>query len=80
MADSLANRTWRMYLIFMGFCIVCEVLVYLFVIETRGRPIEEMGALFGDEVVLHMTSDGRGLVEKSDGIALNHVEVVQTKV
>ncbi|KAJ9609896.1 hypothetical protein H2200_006225 [Cladophialophora chaetospira] len=77
---AFRNITWRMYLIFMGFCIICEVLVYLFVVETRGLPIEEMGALFGDEVVLHMTSDGRGLVEKNDGVTLDHVEVVDSKV
>ncbi len=76
----LVTRTWKMYLIFMGFCLICEVLVYFFIVETRGRPVEEMGALFGDEVVLHMTSDGRGLVEKTDGIALDHVEVADTKV
>jgi hypothetical protein len=68
-----------MYLIFMSFCVVCEVVVWVFVPETRGLPVEEMGALFGDEVVLHMTSDGRGLVEKSDGVVLDHVEVVAAK-
>jgi hypothetical protein len=68
-----------MYLIFMGFCIICEVVVWAFIPETRGRPVEEMGALFGEEVVLHMTSDGRGLVEKSDGVDLQHVEVIPTK-
>ena len=63
----------------MGFCLVCEVIVYFFLPETRGLPIEEMGALFGEEVVVHMTSDGRGLVEKNDGVTLNHVEIVETK-
>lgn len=31
--------------------------------ETNGLTLEEMGALFGDTVVTHMTSDGHGLVE-----------------
>jgi hypothetical protein len=68
-----------MYLIFMGLCVICEILVYFFIIETRGRPVEEMGALFGDEVVLHMTSNGYGLVEKGDGVALEQVELVENK-
>ena len=68
-----------MYLIFMGLCVICEIVVYLYVPETRGRPVEEMGALFGDDVVLHMTSDGRGLVEKSEGVALDHIEVAENK-
>ncbi|OQV04558.1 hypothetical protein CLAIMM_09418 [Cladophialophora immunda] len=76
---AFRNITWRMYLIFMALCIVCEVVVYLFVPETRGRPVEEMGALFGEEVVLHMTLDGRGLVEKTEGVALEQIEVVETK-
>lgn len=71
------RRKWRMYLIFMGLCIICEVVVYFYVPETRGKPVEEMGALFGEEVVLHMTADGRGLVEKSDGMVLEELEVVQ---
>ncbi|KIW67196.1 hypothetical protein, variant [Phialophora macrospora] len=76
---AFRNITWRMYLIFMAFCLVCEVVVWAYVPETRGLPVEEMGALFGDEVVLHMTSDGRGLVEKSDGVVLDHIEVVAAK-
>lgn len=31
--------------------------------ETTGLSLEEMGALFGDTVVTHMTADGHGLVE-----------------
>lgn len=63
----------------MGLCIICEVIVYLYVPETRGRPVEELGALFGDEVVLHLTSDGRGLVEKTNGADVNQVELVEAK-
>ncbi|KAH0847282.1 hypothetical protein AYO21_07328 [Fonsecaea monophora] len=78
---AFRNITWRMYLIFMAFCIVCEVVVYFFVPETRGLPVEEMGTLFGDEVVLHMTLDGRGLVEKekTEGVVMEQIEVVAAK-
>lgn len=63
----------------MGLCVICEVIVYMYVPETRGRPVEELGALFGDEVVLHMTSDGRGLVEKTGEVDVTHVETVEMK-
>ena len=76
-ANTLLIRTWEDVLVFMGFCVICEVVVYFFISETRGRTVEEMRVLFGEEDVLHMTSDGRGLVEKSDGVALTHVEVVE---
>jgi hypothetical protein len=68
-----------MYLIWMGLSLICEVLVFFYVPETRGKPVEEMGALFGDEVVLHITADGRDLVEKDVGVELTHVEAVETK-
>ena len=73
------NRKWRRYLIYMGFCITCEVVVYCHIPETRGKPVEEVGALFGEEVMLHVTSDGRGLVEKPGGVVVEEVEVAQVK-
>jgi hypothetical protein len=75
LADCL-HRTWKMYLIFMSLCLICEVLVYLYVPETRGKPVEEMGEIFGDKIDVHMTSDGRGLVEKSEAV-VEHAEVTE---
>lgn len=63
-----------MYLIFMALYITCEILVYLYVPETRGKPVEEMGEIFGDKVDVHITSDGRGLVEKSEAV-VEHTEI-----
>ncbi len=65
-----------MYIIFMALCIICEIFVYLYVPETRGKPVEEMGEIFGDTVDVHITSDGRGLVEKSKAV----VEVEDVKI
>ena len=53
-----------MYLIFMCLSLVCWVVVYLWSPETRRLPLEAMGALFGDKVVLHLTADGLDVVEK----------------
>lgn len=67
-------------MIFMGLSIVTGVIAYFYVPETRGLPIEEMGALFGEEVAVHMTSDGRGIVEKPDDLQMERVEVQEGKV
>ena len=58
-----------MYLLYMGLCIVSGILVYFFVPETKGLPMEELAALFGDEVVVHLTKDGTGFVKGDDAIA-----------
>jgi hypothetical protein len=54
-----------MYLIYCGLCIIATIITYFFVPETKGLPVEEIGALFGDEVVVHLTADGTGIVEDS---------------
>jgi hypothetical protein len=53
-----------MYLIWMVLCLVCTLLVYLYVPETMRLPMEEVAALFGDTVVVHLTADGRHVLEE----------------
>jgi hypothetical protein len=55
-----------MYLLWAGLCLISAVIVYFFVPETARLPIEEIGALFGDEVVVHLTADGHGIVEEKE--------------
>lgn len=52
-----------MFLIYMGLSILAAIIVWFQIPETKGLPVEEIGALFGDEVVAHITSDGMGIVE-----------------
>lgn len=47
----------------MALCIISTIIVYFFVSETKGKPVEEMGALFGDKVVVHLTNNGQGIIE-----------------
>lgn len=47
----------------MALCIISTIIVYFFVCETKCITVEELGALFGDKVVVHLTSDGHGIVE-----------------
>ncbi|RVX72806.1 hypothetical protein B0A52_03159 [Exophiala mesophila] len=65
---------WRMFMIYMALSAISAVITYLYLPETKGLPIEEIGALFGDEVVVHLTQDGHGLVEDKS-IQVDHREI-----
>lgn len=65
------NSKWGMFLIYTGFCVFSFFIVYMFIPETRNLPVEEIGALFGDPVVVHLTADGEGIVEDKQLIELD---------
>lgn len=43
--------------------IVSTTIIYFWLPETKGKSMEEMGDLFGDKVVVHMSKDGNHLVD-----------------
>ncbi|PFH45919.1 hypothetical protein AMATHDRAFT_70902 [Amanita thiersii Skay4041] len=45
--------TWRLYVMHGFFCACSIVLVYFFYPETKGVPLEEMDAVFGEDVIKH---------------------------
>ncbi len=59
-----------MFLIYFALMIVSFTITYFFIAETKGLPVEEIGALFGDEVVVHLTSDGQGIVEDKPSVEI----------
>ncbi len=54
-------------MIYAGLCVITCVMVYFYIPETKGLPVEEIGALFGDKVAVHLTADGQGIVEDKAG-------------
>lgn len=68
-----------MYLLYMGLCLICFVIVYFFIQETKDLPMEELAALFGDEVVVHITKDGKAITEDKhlDKVKDLHIEQVE---
>ncbi|EXJ84067.1 hypothetical protein A1O3_04734 [Capronia epimyces CBS 606.96] len=60
---AFKNIGWKYYLVWVACDVVSVVLVYFFLPETAGLSLEEVGQLFGDTVVVHLTKDGHGLVE-----------------
>lgn len=51
---AFANIGYKMYFVWLGCNVVSTILVYFFIPETKGLSLEEMGELFGDEVVVHL--------------------------
>jgi hypothetical protein len=54
---------YNMFYLYFGLCIISAVVIYWYIPETRHVPVEELGALFGDAVVVHLTPDGHGILE-----------------
>jgi hypothetical protein len=69
-----------MYFLYMGLCIISTIITYLYIPETKRVPMEEIGALFGDEVVVHLTDDGHGILEEQMEIKIAGGEVQVAEV
>jgi MFS family permease len=65
----VAARTigWKFLLVFIACNLVSIVLIYIFLPETAGLSLEEIGGLFGDKVVARLTEDGHGIIEDEEG-------------
>lgn len=59
---ALDKIGWRFYLVLICPSAVYVVLMYFFFPETKGRTLEEIGALFGDES--HVASHWYGISEE----------------
>jgi len=70
---------WRMYFVWFACSVVSTFVVYFFIPETTRIPIEEIGALFGDDVIIHLTADGQGIVEKDKLAALDFPESIHVE-
>lgn len=73
-ATAARNIGWKMYLVYIVCNIISTVIIYFYVPETSNLSLEEIGELFGDTVVVHLTRDGHGLVEGDKATQVEHVE------
>nr|GAT60295.1 predicted protein [Mycena chlorophos] len=46
---ALSNIGWRLYLVFIGWDLLACVLIYCFAVETSGKTLEELEAIFDGE-------------------------------
>lgn len=75
-ALAFQNIKWRMYMIWFALTVISSIVVYFFIPETKQIPVEEIGGLFGDPVIVHLTADGHAIVEDID--VDKALEVLQT--
>ena len=68
-----------MYFLYRGLCLVSEVVVYLYMPETKCVPLEELGALFDDNVVVHLTDGGHGIVEEDGRLLMQDDPILQAQ-
>jgi hypothetical protein len=61
---AFATIGWKYYLVFIIVPLAGVPILALYFPETKGLTLEEIGALFGDEVVPLETGNGTSLDEK----------------
>jgi MFS family permease len=50
---AIASISWKFFLIFIIWTAFAILIVYFFYPETYGRSLEDLSAVFGDEVAVH---------------------------
>ncbi|KAK9235256.1 general substrate transporter [Lipomyces kononenkoae] len=71
---AFANIGWRYYSVFIATNIIAAVVVFLYFPETKGKTLEEINELFGEETIINMsdiTEIGKNDVE---GATARHKE------
>lgn len=69
---ALENLQWKYYIIYCCFLAFEVVILYVYVVETRYTPLEEIAKFFdGEDVVAVVNTE----MEKKGGIQTREVEV-----
>ncbi|RDX57036.1 general substrate transporter [Lentinus brumalis] len=63
---AINNISWRYYLVFICLNFVDFIIIGLFFPETKGRTLEEMAEIFGDEVDAHDVLESAQVHDKLD--------------
>lgn len=72
---ALSAIGFRYFYVFFVFNLIALVCYWLFYPETKGRTLEQMDVLFGDQLVPHALDDPEGaMAMRKDGTLSSHVE------
>jgi len=81
---AFGNIGWKYYLVFAVLTAIVIVLIWFYFPETKGLSLEEMNALFGEDVAVdisHLTKEERealdqGILSEKAGVkVIEHLEV-----
>lgn len=78
-ATAITNIGWKYFVVFICLTAVTVAVIYFYYPETKGRSLEELAELFGDPVVVHLTTateDEKRQLDmdiKTEEIRLEHV-------
>ncbi|OCL08881.1 MFS transporter [Glonium stellatum] len=71
-ATAFANIGWRFFLVFIAISSVGLVWIYLYIPETKGVPLEEIAALFGDPDEVAIFSENIQLNRETNELVINN--------
>ncbi|KAK9366879.1 general substrate transporter [Lipomyces kononenkoae] len=71
---AFANIGWRYYSVFIATNIVAAVVVFLYFPETKGKTLEEINELFGEETVINMSDITEVGKDDIEGATASHKE------
>ncbi|KAG2421025.1 hypothetical protein HFD88_000641 [Aspergillus terreus] len=71
---AFAEVEYKYYALFICTNLVGAVTVFFFFPETKGKSLEEIGRIFGDEVVVGDLDEVREKIEAAEGEMAEHVE------
>jgi MFS family permease len=64
---AFANIGWRFYIVMLVCTAIFAVIALLCFPETKGLPLEEIAAKFGDEVTVHLMDEAGLRLQPADG-------------
>lgn len=71
---AFAEVEYKYYALFICTNLVGAVTVFFFFPETKGKSLEEIGRIFGDEVVVGDLDEVREKIEAAEGEMAEHIE------
>ncbi|EXJ72890.1 uncharacterized protein A1O5_04038 [Cladophialophora psammophila CBS 110553] len=81
-AQAFATIGWKYYMVFIAVTVAMTIPIMLYLPETAGISLEELGAKFGDAVALdfeHALAEGHKMVEDAD-VGVEHAETTVEKI
>ncbi|RVX68249.1 hypothetical protein B0A52_07252 [Exophiala mesophila] len=73
-STAFANIGWRFFLVFISIVTVGFVVMWIYLPETKGLPLEEVAAIFGDQDEVMLYLKDIKVDRDSDKLEIHHIE------